>query len=109
MVGWAVGFPARLKGRRVEHPAGGRNAMTLADAQQQRVLDRLRQSGNQPVAFADLRNAGIAFPAVVISELELHGYVIERVYEHGRLVGVRRLQPEDPDTPALRRRPWQHR
>ena len=83
--------------------------MTLADAQQQRVLDHLRQGGSQPVAFADLRDAGIAFPAVVISELELHGYVIERVFEHGRLVGVRLLPPEDPDTPVLRRRPWQRR
>ena len=74
--------------------------MTPADAQQQRLLERLREAGDQPVAFAELHAAGIAFPAAVVSELELNGYVIERVYDHGRLIGVRLLQPEPPDTPA---------
>jgi hypothetical protein len=78
--------------------------MTLADAQQQRLLERLRQAGDQPVAFADLHAGGIDFPAAVVSELELKGYVIERVYDHGRLVGVRLLHPEPPDTPAAARR-----
>ena len=44
------------------------------------------------------------FPAVVIGELELNGYVIERVYEHGRQIGVRLLETEAPDPPASRRR-----
>ena len=48
--------------------------MTLADAQQQRLLERLRQAGDQPVAFAELHADGIAFPAAVVSELELNGY-----------------------------------
>jgi hypothetical protein len=86
--------------------------MTLADAQQQRLLERLRRAGDQPVAFAELHAAGIDFPAAVTSELELNGYLIERVYDHGRLVGVRLLDPEPQDIPAARRRrqrPWSHR
>jgi hypothetical protein len=88
--------------------------MILLDVQQQRLLERLRQAGDQPVAFAELHAGGIDFPAAVVSELELSGYVIERVYDHGRLVGVRLLHPEPPDephTPAAhrRRRPWPHR
>ena len=74
--------------------------MTIADAQQQRLLERLRQAGDQPVAFTELHATGIAFPAAVVSELELSGYVIERVYDHGRPLGVRLLEPEPPDTPA---------
>jgi hypothetical protein len=85
--------------------------MTPADAQQQRLLEQLRQAGDQPVAFAELHAAGIAFPAAVISELELNGYVIERVYDHSRLIGVRLLQPEPPDRPTgpRRRRRTRHR
>jgi hypothetical protein len=89
--------------------------MTLADAQQQRLLERLRQAGHQPVAFAELHGGGIDFPATVVGELELNGYAIERVYDHGRLAGARLLQPVPPattDTPAAhrwRRRLWPHR
>jgi hypothetical protein len=86
--------------------------MTLGDAQQQRLLERLRQAGDQPVAFAELHAAGIDFPAAVTSELELNGYLIERVYAQGRLVGVRLLNPEPQDIPAAhrpRRRPWPQR
>jgi hypothetical protein len=87
--------------------------MTLADAQQQRLLERLRQAGDQPVAVAELHAGGIDFPAAVISELELNGYVIERVHDHERFVGVRLLRPEPPDTPRTpaahrRGRPWPH-
>ena len=46
----------------------------------------------------------IGFPARVISELELNGYVIERVYEHGWRLGVRLLETEVPDPPTTRRR-----
>jgi hypothetical protein len=62
--------------------------MMLADIQQQRLLERLRQAGERPVAFAELHAGGIDFPAAVVSELELNGYAIERVYDHGRLIGV---------------------
>jgi hypothetical protein len=83
--------------------------MTPADPQQQRLLDRLRQAGDQPVAFAELHADGIAFPAAVVAELELNGYLIERVYDHGRMVGVRLLQPEPPDPPTAHRRHRPHR
>jgi hypothetical protein len=83
--------------------------MTLADVQQQRLLERLREAGDQPVAFAELHAAGVDFPAAVICELELGGYVIARVSDHGRLVGVRLLGPEPRDTPAAHRRRWRWR
>jgi hypothetical protein len=60
-------------------------SMTPADAQQQRLLERLRPAGDQPVAFADLHAGGIAVPAAVVSELELNGYVIARVRLGGGL------------------------
>jgi hypothetical protein len=86
--------------------------MALADAQQQRLLELLRDAGEEPVAFAELHAGGISFPAAVISELELNGYPIERVYDHAQLVGVRLLDSEPRDPPAAhrrRRRPWPHR
>jgi hypothetical protein len=86
--------------------------MALADTQQQRLLELLREAGQKPVAFAELHAGGVSFPAAVISELELNGYPIERAYDHGRLVGVRLLDSEPLDTPATRRRrrgPWPHR
>jgi hypothetical protein len=61
--------------------------MRSADVQQQRLLERLRQAGDQPVAFAELHSGGITFPAAVVAELELNGYVIDRVYDHGLFVG----------------------
>ncbi len=79
--------------------------MSLLDAQQQRLVDRLRQAGDRPVAFAELHAARIAFPAAGISELEMNGYVIERVHHKGQPIGVRLLDPEPPDTSAGRRRP----
>ena len=74
------------------------------ETQQMRMLERLRQTGKQPVTLEQLRAGGIDFPAVVIGELELNGYVIERVYEHGRPIGVRLLETEPTDPPATRRR-----
>ena len=68
--------------------------MALAETQQLRMLARLRSAGQQPVTLDQLRAGGIDFPAVVIGELELNGYVIERVYEHGRQIGVRLLETE---------------
>jgi hypothetical protein len=83
----------------------------LADTQQQRLLERLRESGEQPVAFAELHAGGIEFPAAVVCELDLGGYAIERVYDQDRLVGVRLLEPEPLGAPAASRRrlPWAHR
>lgn len=86
--------------------------MAVADAQQQRPLELLREVGEEPIPFAELHAGGVSFPAAVISELELNGYPIERVHDHGRLVGVRLLASEPRDPPAAhrrRRRPWPHR
>lgn len=74
--------------------------MALAETQQLRMLERLRSAGQQPVTLDQLRAGGIDFPAVVIGELELNGYVIERVYEHSRQIGVRLLETEAPDLPG---------
>ena len=63
--------------------------MAIAETQQLRMLERLRRAGKQPVTLRELRAGGIDFPAVVLSELELNGYAIERVHDHGRMIGVR--------------------
>ena len=78
--------------------------MALVETQQLRMLERLRGAGEQPMTLDQLRAGGIDFPAVVIGELELNGYVIERVYEHGRPLGVRLLETDAPDLPASRQR-----
>jgi len=81
--------------------------MALADSQQLRMVERLRAARKQPVTIGELPGDGIDFPAVVISELELHGPAIERVYEHGRLLGVRLPETKAPDPPAsCRRHRW---
>lgn len=74
------------------------------ETQQLRMLERLRSAGAQPVTLDQLRAGGIDFPAVVVGELELNGYAIERVYEHGRQIGLRLLDSDVPDPPAPRRR-----
>jgi hypothetical protein len=71
--------------------------MTPVDAQQVRLLKRLRQAAGRPLSFAELRDDGIHFPATVVGELEMHGYAIERVYEQRRMVGVRLVRREPPD------------
>jgi hypothetical protein len=78
--------------------------MTVVDSRQLLMLERLRRAGGVPVTFAELRADGIDFPAVVIGELELNGYAIERVYERGRLVGVRLLEITAIDGGAKKRR-----
>jgi ABC-type antimicrobial peptide transport system permease subunit len=45
---------------------GDNPSMTLADAQQQRLLERVREAGDEAVAFAELHAVGIAFPAAVV-------------------------------------------
>ena len=80
--------------------------MAVGEIQQLRMLERLRRAGTQPVTLEELRASGIAFPAVVLSELELNGYVIQRLHEHGRLIGVRLLETGACDAPTSR---WRHR
>ena len=73
--------------------------MAPIETQQLRRLEQLRRAGKQPITLDQLRAGGIDFPAVVIGELELNGYVIERVHEQGKLHGVRLLETEAPDRP----------
>lgn len=80
--------------------------MTLVETQHRVALEQLRRAGEQPVSIAALRAAGLDSPAAVIGELELNGHAIERVYEHGRLVGLRLIEPQDADTGATARRHW---
>ena len=86
------------------HQRGTIPWMALTDGQQLRMLERLRLAGEEPVTLEQLRAAGIDFPAVVIGELELHGYTIERTHDRGRLIGVRLRELDTPDPPISRRR-----
>ena len=70
---------------------------------------QLRQAGDEALPFAELHAAGITFPAAVVSELEPNGYVIQRVCELGRLVGVRLLEPAPPVTSSAPRWRRSHR
>jgi len=78
--------------------------MAPTETQQLRMLEHLRQAGARPMTLDQLRAGGIDFPAVVIGELELNGYVIERVQEDGKLLGFRLVETEASDPPATRRR-----
>ena len=78
--------------------------MAPTETQQLRMLEHLRQAGTRPMTLDQLRAGGIDFPAVVIGELELNGYTIERVHDQGKLLGVRLLETEAPDPPTTRRR-----
>ena len=80
--------------------------VALGETQQLRMLERLRRSGQQPLTLDELRAGGVDFPAVVLSELEINGYVIERLHEHGRLIGVRLLETAPSEAPASR---WRQR
>jgi hypothetical protein len=80
--------------------------MALAESQQVRMLERLRSANGQPVTLGELRAAGVDFPAVVLSELEIKGYVIQRLHERGRPVGVRLLETDTPNAPISR---WRRR
>jgi hypothetical protein len=83
--------------------------MAIAETQQLRMLERLRRAGQQPVTLDQLRAGGIDFPAVVLGELEINGYVIERLRKHGRLIGVRLGKTDTADAPASRWRQRWHR
>ena len=67
------------------------------DHQQTLVLDALRRAAGAPVSYAELREAGVEFPAGVVSELELAGVAIQRCVGAGRgAVGVRLDPDRDP-------------
>jgi len=63
------------------------------ERQQVIVLRALAQAAGEAVGYAQLRDAGVEFPASVVSELELAGVQVERCYEHAdgarMAVGVR--------------------
>ncbi|MBV8216980.1 MAG: hypothetical protein JO325_00835, partial [Solirubrobacterales bacterium] len=89
----------------------------LHDQQQALVLGALRRATGTPVSYAELREAGVEFPASVVSELELAGVPIERCRGDGRGASVRldpaweppRDEPDDgarsPVTVAVAPRP----
>jgi len=80
------------------------------ERQQAIVLGALRAAGGAPVSYAALRDAGVEFPASVVSELELAGVDVERCHERvlraQRIVGVRLVAPvrQGPATPDARAR-----
>lgn len=83
-------------------PAGPPGAEHAAlDQQQALLVGVLLRARGGPVSYAQLRDAGIEYPASVVSELELSGLPLERCYEGPlsarRLLGVR-LNPQH--TPA---------
>jgi hypothetical protein len=69
--------------------------------QQALLLAVLRRAGGAPVSYSELKDAGVEFPASVVSELELAGVAIDRCLANGpgssRQVGVRLLRAADPD------------
>jgi hypothetical protein len=70
------------------------------EQQQALLLSALRRAAGAPVSYAELRDAGVEFPASVVSELELVGVPIERSYGgtlgERRVVGVRLDPARDP-------------
>ena len=79
-------------GRSPGDPTEGGGEVRL-ERQQAIVMEALSASPGAAVGYEELREAGVEFPASVVSELELAGFPIERCYEHdGRAhlaVGVR--------------------
>jgi hypothetical protein len=66
--------------------------MSMAQQHRENALSLLREAGERPVSFNELRQRGVPNPASVIYELELSGLAIDRVHRHGRLLGVRLLE-----------------
>jgi hypothetical protein len=78
----------------------------LPDEQQALVLGALRRAEGRPVSFSELREAGIEFPATIVSELELAGIAIERCRSSAGGASVRLVPaPEPPPAPAPRAEP----
>ena len=70
-----------------------RRAPATLDQQQALVLGVLSRKRGAPASYDELRDAGIEYPASVVSELELAGLPVERCYggslDARRLLGVR--------------------
>jgi hypothetical protein len=56
------------------------------EQQQTILLELLRKAAGAPVSYAELQDAGIEFPASVVSELELAGVPGRRSAGRGRRV-----------------------
>jgi hypothetical protein len=67
----------------VQNPQSVDDATDIGALEQQQALlvGALRRAVGQPVSYDELRDAGIEFPASVVSELELAGLPVERCYE----------------------------
>jgi tetratricopeptide (TPR) repeat protein len=92
-----------MRTREIRHHGDGEQAQSrdrvdeldleVLEDQQRRVIERLEAAAGGVVSYAELREAGVEFPASVISELELAGVPIERCTEGAagahRLAGVR--------------------
>ena len=76
------------------------------DHQQALLLDVLRRAGGGRVSYEELRDAGVEYPASVVSELELAGLPLERCAEGSSAAcrlrgGVRFEQPPDELSDAV--------
>ncbi len=80
------------------------SATSGLDHQQSLLLSRLRRANGAPVSYGELRDAGIEFPASVVSELQLAGVPIEHCHADAlggrRGVGVR-LEPAAAEAEAV--------
>jgi hypothetical protein len=80
------------------------------EQQQTILLELLRKAAGAPVSYAELQDAGIEFPASVVSELELAGLPVQRSHVNVSgarpLMGVRLDPSRDPSSkPAPLRDP----
>jgi hypothetical protein len=66
-----------------------RERLVGADPQQTLLLELLGRAAGAPLSYRQLNDAGIEYPASVVSELELSGMPLERAYDGSRLLGVR--------------------
>ena len=58
--GWLNAVSAKAPRRRPITLEGDNPSMAFADAQQHRLLELLREAGEEPVGFAELRAGGLA-------------------------------------------------
>lgn len=76
------------------------------EQQQAILMGMLRRAGGDPVSYSELRDAGIEFPAGVVSELTLAGVAIERCHASSpsgqKVLGVR-LVADDLDPAEVER------
>jgi catechol 2,3-dioxygenase-like lactoylglutathione lyase family enzyme len=76
------------------------------ERQQAALMDMLRRAAGAPVSYAQLHDAGIEFPASVVSELELAGVNVERcdLRKRGarRQAGVRLATSREPPEMSTR-------